>query len=317
MAKILNVKINGANYYYVTADSLNIRKGPATSYNIIGKLYKRAIIKARNVANGWIQIVYNGKPGYVSSEYCAQITRTNTALNHLSLYGESYLGALDVSRVPNLVDAVVNGIKDDSSPEYDVFKSDKGELRVDKETRLVTGEPVDVPLPEILSQPADTAAGPGDTAAFTVSVAGGEGPFAFNWYSRADASGDWQRVKAFAPQPGETSDTLEVTASEELDGAQYYCVIQDRYFNAIVSDVAELTVTEDFAIVMQPADRTVAPGQTVQFTARAGMGAAPYTYQWYYRTSPAGSWTPVSAASGKTAKYSLAAEARHNGYQYK
>ena len=39
--------------------------------------------------------------------------------------------------------------------------------------------------------------------------------------------------------------------------------------------------------------------------------------QWQYRTSSSGSWKNVSAASGKTANYSLTTAARHNGYQYR
>ncbi|MBE6990653.1 MAG: hypothetical protein E7426_07925 [Ruminococcaceae bacterium] len=41
------------------------------------------------------------------------------------------------------------------------------------------------------------------------------------------------------------------------------------------------------------------------------------SYQWYYRTSSTGTWTAVSAASGKTATYSLTTATRHNGYQYR
>ncbi len=41
------------------------------------------------------------------------------------------------------------------------------------------------------------------------------------------------------------------------------------------------------------------------------------TYQWYYRTGSGGEWKAVSAASGKTATYTLTTAARHNGYQYR
>jgi hypothetical protein len=68
------------------------------------------------------------------------------------------------------------------------------------------------------------------------------------------------------------------------------------------------------SFMMQPTDVTVTAGERASFGVEA-IGAT--SYQWYYRTSSAGNWTKVSAASGKTATYSLTAEARHNGYQYR
>ena len=67
-------------------------------------------------------------------------------------------------------------------------------------------------------------------------------------------------------------------------------------------------------ITTQPKNVSVAAGGTAAFKVVA-TGAT--SYQWYYRTSSTGTWTKVSAASGKTATYSLTAEARHNGYQYR
>ena len=67
-------------------------------------------------------------------------------------------------------------------------------------------------------------------------------------------------------------------------------------------------------ITKQPADQTVAPGKKAAFSVEADGGTK---FQWYYRTSSSGSWTKVSASSGRTASYSLTAEARHNGYQYR
>ncbi|MBQ4424362.1 MAG: leucine-rich repeat protein [Lachnospiraceae bacterium] len=69
------------------------------------------------------------------------------------------------------------------------------------------------------------------------------------------------------------------------------------------------------AITKHPQDLTVVAGDTASFTVEAeGNGL---TYQWYYKSSASADWAAVSAASGKTATYSLTAAARHNGYQYR
>ena len=56
---------------YVTgASSLNVRKGPGTSYDKIGTLSEGASIKRVGIGdNGWSKIIYDGKEAYVSSNY--------------------------------------------------------------------------------------------------------------------------------------------------------------------------------------------------------------------------------------------------------
>ena len=53
----------------VNADSLNVRKGPSTSFDIIGKLSGGDKVKVIGESNGWYKIEYNGTYGYVSGSY--------------------------------------------------------------------------------------------------------------------------------------------------------------------------------------------------------------------------------------------------------
>ena len=54
---------------YVIASALNVRSGPGTNYNILGKLYSGELVEILGSANGWYKISYNGGAGYVSAEY--------------------------------------------------------------------------------------------------------------------------------------------------------------------------------------------------------------------------------------------------------
>lgn len=55
---------------YVNVDSsLNVRKGPGTSYDKIGKLYPQQEVTVISTENGWCKIKYNSGYGYVSAEY--------------------------------------------------------------------------------------------------------------------------------------------------------------------------------------------------------------------------------------------------------
>ncbi len=54
---------------YVLASALNVRSGPGTNYNILGKLYSGDLVEIVGSTNGWYKIDYNGGTGYVSAGY--------------------------------------------------------------------------------------------------------------------------------------------------------------------------------------------------------------------------------------------------------
>ncbi|WP_289294109.1 N-acetylmuramoyl-L-alanine amidase [Romboutsia ilealis] len=53
----------------INANSLNVRKGPSTSFNIIGTLNGGDEVKIVGKSNDWYKIEYNGVYGYVSGSY--------------------------------------------------------------------------------------------------------------------------------------------------------------------------------------------------------------------------------------------------------
>lgn len=53
----------------INADRLNVRRGPATSFDIIGKLSRGDKVKIVGKSNNWYKIEYNGTYGYVSGSY--------------------------------------------------------------------------------------------------------------------------------------------------------------------------------------------------------------------------------------------------------
>ena len=66
-------------------------------------------------------------------------------------------------------------------------------------------------------------------------------------------------------------------------------------------------------ITTQPVSKTVSSGRKVSFTVTARNATK---YQWYYRTSRAGSWKIISGAAAKKAAYTFTANKARNGYQY-
>ena len=58
----------------VTASSLNMRNGAGTSYRVIMTLKKGTKVEVISESNGWSKIKYDGRLGYVSSQYLSSST---------------------------------------------------------------------------------------------------------------------------------------------------------------------------------------------------------------------------------------------------
>ena len=61
------------NKKIVNADTLNMRSGASTSYRVIAKLSKGNIVELISENNGWSKVKYDGRLGYVSSEFLSNI----------------------------------------------------------------------------------------------------------------------------------------------------------------------------------------------------------------------------------------------------
>ena len=69
----------------VTADALNVRSGPSTSYGITTKLYKGDKVEILETSNGWHKIkASNGKIGWVSGDYIVEYTSTDNSTSQTS-----------------------------------------------------------------------------------------------------------------------------------------------------------------------------------------------------------------------------------------
>lgn len=63
----------------VTAYSLNVRSGPATSYNVVGGLSEGDKVDIVSSKDGWYQIKYKSKDGWVSGDYITTETSSNSS----------------------------------------------------------------------------------------------------------------------------------------------------------------------------------------------------------------------------------------------
>jgi Immunoglobulin domain/Immunoglobulin I-set domain len=129
--------------------------------------------------------------------------------------------------------------------------------------------------PVITGQPANQTVNVGQTATFTVTATG-TGPLTYQWYLNG------------AIVTGATSASYTTPAAASTDSGSVFTVTVTNASGTVTSNPATLTVAAGGStvnpdaplIVTQPANQTVAVGQTATFSVTA-TGAATLTYQWF------------------------------------
>lgn len=58
----------------VNANVLNVRSKPGTTYSIVGKLKKSQVVTVTGQKNGWSNVSFSNKSGWVSTKYLIAVT---------------------------------------------------------------------------------------------------------------------------------------------------------------------------------------------------------------------------------------------------
>ena len=137
-------------------------------------------------------------------------------------------------------------------------------------------------VPTITTQPKSESVAVGATATFSV-VAGGTGPFTYQWSKNGSAIS------------GATSASYTTPATVATDTGSLFSVVVRNAVGPTASTAATLTVTTPAAptITKQPAAQTVTAGASVTFSVTA-TAASSLTYQWSMNSAA------ITGATGAT-----------------
>lgn len=158
-------------------------------------------------------------------------------------------------------------------------------------------------LPVVVTQPQSQSKEIGVNATFAV-VAGGPGPFAYQWRKNG------------VPIAGATLDQLTVPAVTTVDNGSYDVVVSN-HVGSVTSAAASLAVHPAPAFASVPPARLVAPiGQPQTLTVTVTGGTAPFTYQWWKDNRPVAgatgsSYTIPSVSPATTGAYTLVVTDAH------
>ena len=150
---------------------------------------------------------------------------------------------------------------------------------------------------KITKQPANVSVTMGSKA--TVSVkATGKG-LKYQWYYANEGSDTYKKSSA-------TGTKYAVTMSDKYSGRKVYCVVTDKYGNAVKSKV--VTLLSKVAITQQPKNVTGTWGSKVTASVKAtGKGLK---YQWYYANEGS---TTYKKSSATGTKYAVTMNEKHSG----
>ena len=152
---------------------------------------------------------------------------------------------------------------------------------------------------EIITQPKSGTAFEGKTAKVTVK-ASGQG-LTYKWYYKSKGSSKFSLTNSF------TGNTYSVKMNEDRDGRQLYCVVTDKYGNAVTSNTVTISMVK---ITAQPKSVAVDEGAKAKTSVKVtGSGV---TYQWYYK-DPGSTSFSKSSLTGST--YSVTLKAAKDGRQ--
>ncbi|MGL6108215.1 C40 family peptidase [Romboutsia sp.] len=75
------IQIKSIDYRNITGNSVNFRTGPGTNHSSMGKLNKGYKVEHISTSGQWVNVKYNGKIGYVHSDYVSKSNNDNNNNN--------------------------------------------------------------------------------------------------------------------------------------------------------------------------------------------------------------------------------------------
>ena len=80
----MNMAFADTSYKVITANDVNFRSGPSTSYSVIGKFNKGDKVEYLGESGSWVKVKYSSKTGYVYGNYVGEDTSSTTTIKYVS-----------------------------------------------------------------------------------------------------------------------------------------------------------------------------------------------------------------------------------------
>ena len=137
----------------------------------------------------------------------------------------------------------------------------------------------------VTKQPAGCAVKAGQSASFTVEVAGGQAPYVYDWHE--EIGGRTVSTQQTSSEPGNTLQISDAGSLAEQNGEiTVYCDVTDSAGVKVTTDKVKMILSV-MKVSVEPESVSLASGED-SFTLMVFVsgGTEPYSYQWYWGVSP-------------------------------
>jgi N-acetylmuramoyl-L-alanine amidase len=93
-----------------TADGLRIRKGPGTSFQVIGSVNKGDVLQYKEKSESWVRISFKQVEGWVHSDYLKGIPAEDSGTSTVQKKGTVTASSLNVRGTPSLSSSVIGNV---------------------------------------------------------------------------------------------------------------------------------------------------------------------------------------------------------------
>ena len=124
----------------VTASSLRMRSGASTSNSVVTNLSRNTIVSVLGTSDGWYQVAYGGKTGYVSADYLT-VQESATDLN---TYGKVTGSSVNVRSDAGTEFAKVTAVSKGATVTVTGFKNGWYQISVSSKTGWVRSDYLDL-----------------------------------------------------------------------------------------------------------------------------------------------------------------------------
>ncbi len=256
-------------------------------------------------------------------EQCTGLTSVTFGKGMTYISGASFFNCSSLTSVtiPNTVTAVYLGAFEACSSLTDVYYGGSEDAWTKVEIESINDSLLSAQLHYGAEPAPDPAPEIIDQPKSVLAAAGDSVKFSVK-ASGSDLAYQWQystdggKTWKNSPATGNQTATLTVPATESRNGYQYRCVVKSGAAE-VTSKAATLTVKTETApvITAQPQSVTAASGSTVKFTVAAS--GSDLAYQWQYSTDGGKTWKNSPATGNQTATLTVPATESRNGYQYR
>ena len=130
----MNISFADTSYKVITANDVNFRSGPSTSYSSIGKFKKGDKVEYLGESGSWVKVKYSNKTGYVYGSYVGEDTSSITSAKYVTAT------SLNVRSGPSTSYSVIGKLSNGSKVEVISTSNGWSKIKYNNQTGYVSSQ---------------------------------------------------------------------------------------------------------------------------------------------------------------------------------